>query len=255
MEVEAAILDTTEGATTETLEQTETPTVTVEQLQAQIAATQAEIAKLRADNKNVLKLAGKKDREIQEKEAELKSIRSQDTITKAMLALIEKRTGDTGEDLEDRTVPSLAKEYEAITTKQEQETKAEQLKRQVVEYQQRTEAVLKPTDRQYRIIHRAVVAGDFELADELLSELETAKETNVTTPKAPEPKAELSEADKEKIALEYMKGKGLLKSSPSPSGGAAPQKLDDLIKVNTKGMTQTQLAEHKTKLQAAMKSS
>ncbi len=125
------------------------------------------------------------------------------------------------------------KQFADIETNLKQKRDLEALQSKALEYKARVDALgLKEDSEDYLDIHDLVIEGKFARADLKLKKLEskeTPKENKEVKPedKKPEP----TEEEKEKIALDYARKKGWLKSEdgqPSASGGNDLNKLSPL---------------------------
>lgn len=188
--------------------------------------------------KNSDRVNTKKEQEIQRLKEQLENNESQANITKALIAMMAERQGRDSDDVESEVKqkqPNLLAQFEKL--QKEQETKKAYAK--ITALQRRTESLgLKPEDDEYVIIKSLATEGKYDKVESRLEKLEQAKQV-VVTPVKDEKKEEkkdvaITDEDKEKIALEYMKTKGLIKEGLKPSGTGKIPNLADINKFTPK---------------------
>ena len=258
--------ENTQEVTQEAQPQAESPApeVDVNALQAKLTQLETEKAKYEANWKNEQRNVSKKDQELQRIREQLESNESQVNMTKAMIAILanqQQRDPDEVETDVKQKQPDLLKQFEAIEKKSKTEREIRKAQERVKSLQDRTEALgLKPTDRDYKAIQKFAITGDYTEAEQWLTDLESKQpsekkiegDKTMTEEKKDAPK--IDEAAEEKIALEYMKKKGLLKAGgvqPSGSGLKIPTNKADLGKF-IQGLSDEEYKKLKPEINKAM---
>lgn len=206
-----------------------TPEVNAAELQETVKRLELQARQFEDNWKNEARVKSKREQEIQELKTRLESKDNSDAMFQALLALQAKQMSKAPDELEDEVKEnksSLVQEFQAIKKKLDEDNKVKSFMAKVTEYQSETEALgLKPGDTDYDVVKSLVETGKFAVADKKLAELKARQPVAPQTPPSLQevkPSETVAPAiDREKIAIEYMKEKGLLKSGIKPSGSGS----------------------------------
>jgi len=233
---EQKVMTETQGKVAETLPDAKTLQAELAQSKTQLVELNTKLKTVEDNWKNEQRNSSKKNEEIQK----LRDLRSEvDTLkeyVKIQTAVLAELKGQSESEYTTETQTNKSdylKKFTDLEANLKQKRDLEVLQTRALEFKARVDTLgLKEDSEDYLDIHDLVVEGKFARADLKLKKLEskeTLKETKEVKPEDKKP--ELTKEDKEKIALDYAKEKGWLKSEdgqPSASGG------DDLNKLSSK---------------------